>query len=636
MEVTSDNIIITASSTLGIKYAMNTYMQNDGVMQNGIIEDYPDVKERSLFLDCGRKFYSPESIKAMIKDLSWNKMNVLYLDFSNNYVFRFKLDDMNMTWADGAKSDDLSKIVSEDTLTQKDMDETIALADVYGVKIIPTLNSPGHMDWILDRYLEYKLSESTINLDNQEAHSFAVSLVKKYAEYFKSRGIDTFNISADEATQYNTTNPTFVSYVKELNTMLRDMDYQVCMFNDGIRKNMAKSIPSNITILYWDPNINANASVLEIMQTGHNLVNFAADYMYYAAGNLGAFNCSANNIYDGTWKDELHNQNDEIANNNKGWNPGEFSKMWPKQQMSFIGGEFVYPKAENVSGKLIGASYALWADHPSGLTDKKVVQDTWDKIRATAERSWRVNTDSIKEPLKDDGKGYDVEQPSTKTYEEFEKTQLSVSIAPGGFKSDGTIDVENSKLPEASDILLDEADKTMLKAMIEKAQALDSKLYTKASWEKFQNVLREAKEVFDNKTASDDEVEEAVSKLEKAMEKELLRVADYSAVDAAIAKANSLNKKEYKDFSAVEKAIAAVERDLDISRQKDVDAMADTILDAIAGLEKKDVNQTSKPNNHTNNTEEAPTTADTNSVMGYMIACISALLMTGLLYSKRK
>ena len=57
--------------------------------------------------------------------------------------------------------------------------------------------------------------------------------------------------------------------------------------------------------------------------------------------------------------------------------------------------------------------------------------------------------------------------------------------------------------------------------------------------------------------------------------------------------------------------------------------MADTILDAIAGLEKKDVNQTSKPNNHTNNTEEAPTTADTNSVMGYMIACISALLMIG-------
>ena len=296
------------------------------------------------------------------------------------------------------------------------------------------------------------------------------------------------------------------------------------------------------------------------MQTGHNLVNFAADYMYYAAGNLGAFNCSANNIYDGTWKDELHNQNDEIANNNKGWNPGEFSKMWPKQQMSFIGGEFVYPKAENVSGKLIGASYALWADHPSGLTDKKVVQDTWDKIRATAKRSWRVNTDSIKDPLQDDGKGYDVEQPSTKTYEEFEKTQLSVSIASGGFKSDGTIDVENSKLPEASDILLDEADKTMLKAMSEKAQAFDSKLYTKASWEKFQNVLREAKEVFDNKTASDDEVEEAVSKLEKVMEKELLRVADYSAVDAAIAKANSLNKKEYKDFSAVEKAIAAVER----------------------------------------------------------------------------
>ena len=34
--------------------------------------------------------------------------------------------------------------------------------------------------------------------------------------------------------------------------------------------------------------------------------------------------------------------------------------------------------------------------------------------------------------------------------------------------------------------------------------------------------------------------------------------ADYSAVDAAIAKANGLNKDEYKDFSAVEAAVNAV------------------------------------------------------------------------------
>lgn len=63
--------------------------------------------------------------------------------------------------------------------------------------------------------------------------------------------------------------------------------------------------------------------------------------------------------------------------------------------------------------------------------------------------------------------------------------------------------------------------------------------------------------------------------------------ADYSAVEAAIAKANALNKNSYQDFSAVEKAIADVVRDKNITEQSEVDAMAKTIEDAIAALVKK-------------------------------------------------
>ena len=63
--------------------------------------------------------------------------------------------------------------------------------------------------------------------------------------------------------------------------------------------------------------------------------------------------------------------------------------------------------------------------------------------------------------------------------------------------------------------------------------------------------------------------------------------ADYTAVDAAIAKANALNKNSYQDFSAVEKAIADVVRDKNITEQSKVDAMAKAIEDAIAALVKK-------------------------------------------------
>lgn len=63
--------------------------------------------------------------------------------------------------------------------------------------------------------------------------------------------------------------------------------------------------------------------------------------------------------------------------------------------------------------------------------------------------------------------------------------------------------------------------------------------------------------------------------------------ADYTAVDAAIAKANALNKDDYTNFTAVQAAIDAVDRTKDITHQSEVDAMAAAIQSALAALEKK-------------------------------------------------
>ena len=68
--------------------------------------------------------------------------------------------------------------------------------------------------------------------------------------------------------------------------------------------------------------------------------------------------------------------------------------------------------------------------------------------------------------------------------------------------------------------------------------------------------------------------------------------ADYANVDAAIAKANNLNKDDYKDFTAVEAAINAVVRGKNITEQSEVDAMAKAIEDAIAALQYKDADYT--------------------------------------------
>ena len=60
--------------------------------------------------------------------------------------------------------------------------------------------------------------------------------------------------------------------------------------------------------------------------------------------------------------------------------------------------------------------------------------------------------------------------------------------------------------------------------------------------------------------------------------------ADYTDVDAAIKRANSLNKDNYKDFSKVEDAINAVNRDKDITEQEVVNGYAKAINDAIDAL----------------------------------------------------
>ena len=63
--------------------------------------------------------------------------------------------------------------------------------------------------------------------------------------------------------------------------------------------------------------------------------------------------------------------------------------------------------------------------------------------------------------------------------------------------------------------------------------------------------------------------------------------ADYTKVDATIAKANALKKDDYKDFSSVEAAVNAVVRGKNITEQSEVDKMAKAIEDALAALEKK-------------------------------------------------
>ena len=120
--------------------------------------------------------------------------------------------------------------------------------------------------------------------------------------------------------------------------------------------------------------------------------------------------------------------------------------------------------------------------------------------------------------------------------------------------------------------------------------------------------------------------------IEDAIAALVYKGADYAKVDAAIAKANALNKDNYKDFAAVEAAVNAVVRGKDITEQAKVDAMAKAIEDAIAALEKK-------PDIKPEIIDNLPQTGDTSNPalwIALLFVSGSAAIGTGIINRKKK
>ena len=133
-----------------------------------------------------------------------------------------------------------------------------------------------------------------------------------------------------------------------------------------------------------------------------------------------------------------------------------------------------------------------------------------------------------------------------------------------------------------------DADYTKVDEAIAKANALN-----KDDYKDFSGVEAAVNAVVRDKNITEQtEVDTMAKAIEDAIAALQYKGADYTKVDAAIAKANALNKNDYKDFSGVEAAVNAVVRDKNITEQSEVDTMAKAIEDAIAALQYKDADYT--------------------------------------------
>ena len=188
------------------------------------------------------------------------------------------------------------------------------------------------------------------------------------------------------------------------------------------------------------------------------------------------------------------------------------------------------------------------------------------------------------------------------------------------------------------------ADYTKVDAAIDKANALN-----KDEYKDFTAVEAAVNAVVRDKNITDQsEVDAMAQAIEDAIAALQYKDADYTKVDAAIAKANALNKDNYKDFSAVETAVNAVARGKNITEQGEVDAMAKAIEDALAALQYKDADKTTPAPAATATPEPAataipqytiPQTGDTSNpalLVVLMLVSGSAAIGIAVVGSKKK
>ena len=184
-----------------------------------------------------------------------------------------------------------------------------------------------------------------------------------------------------------------------------------------------------------------------------------------------------------------------------------------------------------------------------------------------------------------------------------------------------------------------DADYTKVDAAIAKANALN-----KGNYKDFSAVETAVNAVARGKNITEQSEVDAMAKaIEDAITALQYKDADYTRVDAAIARANALNKNDYKDFSGVECAIRAVARGKNITQQAEVDAMAKAIEDALAALQYKDTNKTAQPTPvpaaTTTTQYTIPQTGDTSNpalLVVLMLVSGSAAIGTAVVASKRK
>lgn len=379
-----------------------------------------------MFLDCGRKYYSVDSIKQIIDNASAAGFNYIQLAVGNDGL-RFLLDDMSLTVKGTTYDSEAVKSAIHagnekyydfdvDELTQSEMNTIITYAKTKGMGVIPCVNTPGHMDAILSAAnsltgtnCSYNGSVRTIDVTNGTAVAFTKALLQKYITYFADKGCKLFNMGADEYAndkydsgsmgfgnlQSSGKYSSYVDYVNAVDNMIQAAGMTAMAFNDGIYFNSntdSGTFNTDIVVCYWSSGWSGYSPMpaKTLADKGFRLINTNGDY-YWVLGKSNA-QCSA-------------------------------TKARGFDKTSFPGGTISNPA---------GSMFCIWADYPGAETEASVISKTADTIRAFGKTLPAVNKVETVEPETVTQDGVAVTAPGLTDLTVTEATAPTIDTAAEG------------------------------------------------------------------------------------------------------------------------------------------------------------------------------------------------------------
>lgn len=380
----------------GLRTIQNLAITNDGLVY-GEIMDYPNVAERRVHVDCARKYISKDWFIRQIREMSYMKMNALQIHFSENMGFRIECE------TDPA-------IVSDQYLTKVEVREILAEAKKYGIKVIPSFDSPGHVDQILKAHPEYgqvnnsgNHYRSGLDVTNPEAIAYIRSLYDEYMDLFE--GCTDFHIGGDEYMEFD--RPPFTTeyksvlnsyavekygqgyiwkdviagYINDLAEYVHDRGFTPRIWNDGVYYGESSyegaqkiKMHDYIGIDFWSQ-MSWNSSIANLqtfINKGHDTIyNINASFFYYVLRN--------DKPTDGREQHSFDNLNADRKIYNE-WTPGKFQGN---------------PAVDDNSDFIKGASMGIWCDNPNLCSEDVITEDIADELRALASKSWNTSSNTI-------------------------------------------------------------------------------------------------------------------------------------------------------------------------------------------------------------------------------------------------